>query len=483
MNRAHALVSGKHRTSRIGLDLVPVALALCAGLIAGMELTTTAGCGFVAFALQRALVSQDRPITLQWLIIFVAGLQWVVAPALVYQNETSGWRSTMVIPEGAYMSSVLPAFLAMSVGILAIGGRADRAAQIRGLSHAFGQPRFSHDVPIVLLAFSLMGTFSAILFPEGFGFVGYLLSNLKYSAAILVLISGHPSWRLWTVVVFGLSAVESLASSLFHDLILWLTIYALVYAFIRNTSRIRRILFILAGLILLTITQAVKGDYRAQTAAGEAQASATTYLRMASEAAEQIGRGERTPEQIYGDFLARINQGWIISEIIYYMQFRPLAGGETIREGLVAAFVPRVFMPDKATAGGQETLKRLSGRTLSAGTSMGASILGEGHGNFGAYGNILFMFLFGLSLSGMASLLRVAIGSYPTYLALLPAVFVHAIKAETDFVTTANYVVKGALLYTVIFFLFIGAGATKRAIFSRDRAGDGRGGRETQVLR
>jgi hypothetical protein len=131
----------------------------------------------------------------------------------------------------------------------------------------------------------------------------------------------------------------------------------------------------------------------------------------------------------------------------------PYAHGETIRDGIVASLVPRFLMPGKATAGGQQTFTRFTGLNLLPGTSMGASLLGEGYGNFGWLGGTLFLFVYGFALAAIVTGLCVWFSGNPLFLAFLPNIFLQGIKAETDFVTSANFIAKSALLHLILYVL------------------------------
>src|SRR5690606_15706315 len=96
----------------------------------------------------------------------------------------------------------------------------------------------------------------------------------------------------------------------------------------------------------------------------------------------------------------RLNQGWIISAIMYNVPFKePFADGSTIAEAVSASILPRFLDKNKKRAGGQENFEKFTGLQIGSGTSMGLSIIGESYANFDVIGGIVFMGVWGLFLA------------------------------------------------------------------------------------
>lgn len=151
----------------------------------------------------------------------------------------------------------------------------------------------------------------------------------------------------------------------------------------------------------------------------------------------------------------RLNQGWIISAIMQNVpDYEPYAEGETIYEAITSSLLPRVLAPWKKSAGGRENFRRFTGLPIADETSMGISMAGEGYGNYGKWGGILFMFIWGLFVGWFWHLLTWLSQYYPTLLLWTPILFLQVIKAETEFGVVLNYLIKsGFLLAGVVWFI------------------------------
>lgn len=150
----------------------------------------------------------------------------------------------------------------------------------------------------------------------------------------------------------------------------------------------------------------------------------------------------------------RLNQGWIISAIMYNVPFRePFAGGSTIGEAVSASILPRFLDKNKKRAGGQENFEKFTGLQIGSGTSMGLSIIGESYANFDIFGGIVFMGVWGLFLAwywrGIVHFVR----KYPLLLFFIPIIYLQVVKAETELVVVLNHLIKSSILIA-LFLLF-----------------------------
>ena len=420
----------------------------------GSTILAALGCALFGVALVNTTLLPDRPVPLRWLIVLFATLQWVVAPALAYMAGMVRGRMGMYVLEPEYMNFAVPGVFAFTVGLFALGTAREQRLQFAAVSKTADFLRTYPQTPYILVAISVAATISSPFFPDSLRFIAYLLINLKFSALICVIFSDSSYKRFWIIGVFFYTVADSLANSLFHDMILWIVIIGLAYAFTMRIKASQRATIILFALFVIALIQSVKGEYRNEVWGGRGPQSASTYLEISQERVSGIIVGDITTEELFADLITRLNQGWIISSIISKSDANnSYAGGETIAQGVTAALVPRFLMPDKARAGGQETFRRLTGLELGNNTSMGVSILGEAYGNFGPLVAIFFMLGFGIAVSALFDIVCRVLGSHPLMLGLLPVIGLHGIKAETDFVTVVNFLVKGSILYIALFFL------------------------------
>ncbi len=391
---------------------------------------------------------------LRWLVVLVATVQWLIVPSLASDELAYFGRKSMWVPLDSYLSMTVPAVLAFAAGLFAHGNDREHLEQRAALNAIPQFIRRYPDLPVLLIALSVAGSVGAYTLPSFLAFVAYLVSNLKYAAVILLLFSKQPDRFLWVGGILGFMIVEAASSSLFHDAILWSVLIGGAYVY--RTKMSVPLKFGLAVLFIgiITVINSVKIDYRDEFWSEGKESSAVVYFDMTMAKVDSLLTGDLDFSKVRDTMIARLNQGRIISRIMFQVPSKQaFLEGETIREGIVAALVPRFIMPDKAIAGGQKTFQELTGWQLLSNTSMGPSILGEAYGNFGKLGAIAFMGLFGYGLCAALAFVRGYSKSNPLALALIPCIFIHVIKAETDFVTVANFLVKSSVLYFAIFVL------------------------------
>jgi hypothetical protein len=449
-----SIVFKKEPANSTGSSLLIIALLLAVSLTFLLELNLllVLAYGLFLWSLMRVVFFQDRPFMLRWLVVLVATVQWIIVPSLAIDDAGFFQRRSMWVPIDEYLNLAVPAVFVFTLGLFAHGNTAERIDQhvaFRGIAEYVGR---YPELPILLTFIAVIASFGAHFLPGFLSFVSYLLLNLKYAAVILFLFSNQPGRYFWIAGILGFMVIEAASSSLFHDAILWSVLIGGAYSYHMKWSVPLKLSLGIVFLIMITVINSVKTDYRDEFWVPGKEASATVYFDMTLSKVDSLFAGELDFSKIKDSMIARLNQGRIISRIIYNVPSKQsFLDGETIKEGVVAALVPRLFMPDKAVAGGKKTFQKLTGWQLIGNTSMGASVLGEAYGNFGVTGAIIFMGFFGYGLCLALLIVRSLTEGNPLALALIPCVFIHVIKAETDFVTVANFLVKSTVLYLSLF--------------------------------
>jgi hypothetical protein len=186
--------------------------------------------------------------------------------------------------------------------------------------------------------------------------------------------------------------------------------------------------------------QVVKQDYRERLKSGENP----SLVLMAFEYLSPSGKAwER---DVLSLALVRLNQGWIVSAVMANVPSKvPFAEGETVTAAFVA-LAPRFLLPNKTKAGGRDNFRKYTGLPIGDSTSMCICVLGEAYANFGDFGGIAFMGLFGAVFAISYSRILKWVVRHPDFLFWIPLIFYQAIKAETDLVVIANQIVKGSIV-------------------------------------
>ena len=130
---------------------------------------------------------------------------------------------------------------------------------------------------------------------------------------------------------------------------------------------------------------------------------------------------------------------------------QPFFEGETIKDAISAAVLPRFLNPSKKKAGGQENFRRFTGLDIGDGTSMGISVIGEAYGNYGRNGGIIFMGVWGFVLVLFWRFILKKAQQNILLLAFLPLIFLQVIKAETELVVVLNHLIKASIVVFLFF--------------------------------
>ena len=411
-------------------------------IITGNLFLTSLGLAFTLYIFVKLLLDMGNRIPIIELMTALAALQWILGPYIEYGRDLEHWKYKMYVDESTYMSFVVPAILVFWFGANITKPKSNLESIKRQITQILADhPMF----PYTLIIAGAILPFSADLFPGSLGFVFFLLSMLKYIGVIYLI---HSTQRFRWLVFFGVlffTAAASIGAGMFHDLILW---SMLLFTFLAKEWKMSfpaKMIAAVIGILFAMTIQSVKLQYRMETWGGQYEGNKT--LLFISMAANDWKTGEVFLPKQDVHMKVRLNQGWIISSVMYNVPaYVPYAQGSTIKDAIVNSAIPRIFYPDKPIAGGRENFRKFTGLTLDDNTSMGISIAGEGYANFGWIGGIVFMFLWGLFINWFWRSLERWSKFFPTLLVWSPILFLQVVKAETEFGVVLNHLIKSSVV-------------------------------------
>ncbi len=390
----------------------------------------------------RLIKNMGNNIPVLDLMIVLASLQWIIGPFIDYHNGITHYKYHMYVPEEQYMSFVVPAVIAFIIGIYVFKDRSDLdEIKEKATEIISNYPR----LPYVLIITGLLIPFLSSFVPPSLRFVFFLLANIKYIGVIYLLFSGSSNrWLIFTGIML-LTASASIASGMFHDLLLWAMLTFTFIAKELNLTFTKKLLFAFLGIFVAITIQSVKIQYRELVwEKGYAGNKTTLFFAMAI---NEWQNGTIFTPTSESDANVRLNQGWIISAIMKNIPAKePYAGGTTITEAIQASLLPRFLAPGKKRAGGRENFQRFTGLKLGESTSMGISLVGEGYANFGYWGGIFFMLFWGVFISWFWHILNNLSETFPTLMIWSPILFLQVVKAETELVVVLNHLIKSSIL-------------------------------------
>ena len=437
-----ALVRARQGLEARGADGLSLLLVALVGVIGYLQIIPNVPMvglllAVVFYEFQKRL---DQGLPLMQVAALLAVLQWTVGPMLSFSTGLVEGRYSMYVGEETYFAYALPGTAIYVLGLLGVGSAVRQREMLR-----FVKTEPYVVIGLVLNGIALVARSVADLVPGGLAFAVHLVSQVGYVGAIYFLFS-RSEYR-WLLVVLSMLplVVTSAESAMFHDVILWSgLLFCFWFGLRRHDLLVKLALLGVTGWAMFTI-QAIKQEYRAKVWGGQ-DASLIEQVVVFWTSAEAATRSE-----VLSNVIVRLNQGWIVSAVMARVPAEePYAEGETLRDAVVAALVPRVVMENKAVAGGKVNFRRFTGLPLEESTSMAISPLGEAYANFGPQGGVGLMLGFGVAFAVFyAWCLRWAL-RHPTFLFWIPLIFYQAIKAETEFVTVLNQLSKGLFLALVL---------------------------------
>ncbi len=424
-------------------------------LFSNFYLLTSLGMALVIFIFVKFYFDMGKRVEIRDVIVLMATLQWILGPVMAYHIFEEHPLFYMAVDEKQYMNFVVPACYALVIGLYLPLSSNRIVGEIQ-----FDRIRdFVKDQP--KLAYILIGMglfFSAIrkFMPGSLEFFFFLLGNMQFVGLFLLMLTPKAKFK-WLLfgIVMSLLLSNAMLQGMFHQLLLWLIFLFLIMALIFRFSILTKSLFFLVGIILVTLIQSIKDDYREET----------WYKTELTNSKENIFRDVfmdriNNPSAIFeGEMMnnmnTRLNQGWIIARILNHVPGNePFAEGETVKKAVEASLLPRILIPNKVMAGGKENFERFTGTYINDKTSMDLSIAGEAYANFGTSGGILFMFIIGIFYNlVLIRILKISI-KHPVLILWIPLLFFQVIKAETDFSTVLNHLIKSAIVVTLVFWSF-----------------------------
>ncbi len=387
----------------------------------------------------------DRGVPYVQLAGLVATLQWVLGPALGYDSEAVFERYQMYVDSDVYFRFAIPSTCSYLIGLMILG----RSVPPRELLSLVNRATmFNAAVVLCLIGNGMLFLRDS---PSGVGFVLQLIAQFRFVGVLYFLFSRHRHRYLFVALSLAPVVFFAVSSTYFHDLLLWLAIVFIYWLSMDRRSTAVKLGLLGAGAVAMFMIQAVKAEYRKAVAADSQSASLVSLI-----VDKFLLDGAGWNQETFDNVVVRLNQGWIVSAVMANMpENESFVEGSTYLEAVKAALVPRFLVADKAEANLRFNFRRFTGLEIADSTSMGVSPLGEAYANFGEFGGVFCIGMYGLFWGGFVRLMLVFCFRAPVFVLWLPVIFYSAIKAETESIVVLNHLVKGSV-FVGLSCLFIG---------------------------
>jgi hypothetical protein len=375
------------------------------------------------------------------LMLLIAGLQWVLGAFNSYRLSVEHFKYYMRVDEVTFMSYVVPAFLGFTTVLLIRVKKYKITLRFNPVQYIkYGRYLLFIGVGADVLKF---------ISPSSLLFFIFLVSLFKFVGAGILLFSKNIEDRLFFYGSLMYLFVHALGSAMFHDFILWGVFLFLIWALKNKPSVKTKLMLMMCGLGIVLGIQMVKSSFREVVWGGYDDNKLELFINIFE---RTMSDSYFSDEENLNELNVRLNQGWHISCIMNHVPTsEAYANGATVLEALEATLLPRILSKNKKKAGGRENFIKYTGLLLADNTSMGLSVVGESYANFGVFGGILFMIIWGWFLSTFWIKLVKICKRHPLLVFFIPMMFLQVVKAETELMVVLNHLVKASIVVWLFF--------------------------------
>jgi len=375
-------------------------------------------------------------------------LQMLIGPALAYngldQYQVGHFR--MQVTEADYFFYVLPAVVLFVLGLnIRAGNYEGEKVDFDKLDQYISNHK---TLPYIFIAVGFVATYLSQWTGPGLTFLLYLIGGLKFIGLFLIILTKKQLNYFTTILVYGSVIISSITSAMFHDLLTWGIFLIAVFCLKYNPTRGIKLFGLMIFVFLSVFIQLIKGDYREVTWRYDKEGDFET---LGETVQQQVTNQELFALERIAQNNIRINQGAIISNIMKYIpDKKPFAEGSELLDVVESAFLPRIVSENKINAGDRDFFMKWSGMIIGRGASMGLSSVGDAYINFGVFGGMIFMFLYGLFFNEVLLFLSRKTSYYPILMIITPLIFYYPIRADGELHTLLGHLVKSCFLIFVL---------------------------------
>ena len=408
----------------------------------------------ITFYLAARLVQQlGSKVPFADLVLVITAIQYLLSPALDY--EYLGKYNPyflMRIPQEQYYSYVMYAFVALWAGFSIPLGRKPRDIEfINALKKC---PRMNAEIGIHLIVIGFTANYLSklIVFPPAFNFTVTLLALMRFIGVLFIWLSDHKN-KKWIITIVILEFVlYTLASAILIQLIIMAIFLYSYYTLVNKPNKGKIILLSTVSLVILFFVQSIKKDYRAVIWKQNESDKVDVFSGLLF---DKVGNMDETSFLFTAASVnLRINQGWVMQLIMNNLPGKkPFLNGEVFEDEVVGLLLPRAVLIDKVSVQTSEKFEKFVGYKI-RGYTIAMGILGDGYGNFGIEGGIIFCFLVGLFYNLCIYIFYRVSQSIPSVYLWGILIFFYLIRAGDDFYIISNWIIKASMLLCVIYFMF-----------------------------
>lgn len=401
------------------------------------------------------VLALGRIVPIKEITALLMVVQLLLAPYLDYALLVPKKMSAMAVSQETYFSFSLPAVLVFIIGMKIRLGKSKTIQGEMNFNEVDRKKNNKIGVSLIIIGYIFLLMQNAVVIP-GLEFLIVVLTLFRFVGIFYLMNSNNKFSKVLILAVVIPATISTVRGSIFIDLLIW---FFFIYAFAAIKYKIKTtttLIIVVSSMLFLMILQSVKMDYRkiewSKSRVTKKATGVDLFTDIFSSSVQSIDKNSLWIMQ--AKFINRLNQGFIVSYVLRKdVVSTTNQTNSYFSAELLGVLLPRFIYAEKATVGDNKKFRFLTGIPLATSVSMNVGILGDGFGNFGYTGGILFCFGFGLFLNLAMGYCFTLSRKIKTILFWMPLIFFYIMRAGNEFYIITNWTVKVALVAIVYYYI------------------------------
>jgi hypothetical protein len=416
------------------------------------DLLSSIAIGIFAYWISSLLIRANDSLPIKELFLSLYGFQYLFGAALAYNglDEYNPIEYQMRVSSDTYFLYVIPIFLTFSLGYNIFAKKNTIKINRDNIDLWLNKHPQS---PYIFIITGFVFSFLTDVFPSNFNFIIYILSGFKYIGLFILLMSYRSIKPFLMALIYGFILISSFKGGMFHDLLIWIIILALLLVYrYKPNWKLKLIGLLLFGIFAIFI-QSIKIGLREETWFGKKDTSIDLVENVTKDVVSS-NDGLLSMKNL-GPNIIRINQGWVLASTMNTVpRIVKHTNGELVLNYVYSALVPRFFDSDKLKSGGHDLVNKYSAHDIGGDTSVALGLFSDVYIDFGAIGAVFCVFLFGLLYGYILNQFYVKSFNYPILILFSTLAFIYPIRPDTDTGSALGNLFKTIMLIWIIFSLY-----------------------------
>lgn len=413
---------------------------------------STLAVGIFVYWITALVVRANDFLPIKELFLSLYGLQYLFGAALAYNgfDEYNPIEYQMRVSSTTYFLYVIPVFFSFSFGYNIFVKKNHIIINRDKINHWLN---LHPNSPYLFIIVGFIFSFLTDILPTNFNFIIYLVSGFKYIGLFILLMSYRSIKPILLIIIYGFIFISSFKGGMFHDLLIWIIILALLLAYRFKPNWKYKIVGMVTFGIFAIFIQSIKSGLREETWFGKKDASIGLVENVTKDVVSS-NDGLLSMKNL-GPNIIRINQGWVLASAISTVpRIVSHTNGELIFNYIYTALVPRFFDSDKLKSGGHDLVNKYSAHDIGGETSVALGLFSDAYIDFGSIGAIFCVFFFGLMYGYILKKFYENSVKYPILILFSTLAFIYPIRPDTDTGSALGNLFKTIMLLWIIFSLY-----------------------------